>query len=238
MKSNVLFGVVLVISAGLLAGCDGGLGNDATTLEERTVESAGATKIQADIWVDNWFSLAINGKPVIQDSVAYKTERSFNAERVTFNADFPLTIAFEFRDFMENDTGLEYIGSFRQQIGDGGAIAQFTDAETGAVIKVTDASWKCRVIHHAPVNAACAKESEPKIGIGSCQARMTQAPEGWMDHGFDDSQWAQASVHSTSTVRPKGGYDAIHWKQSAKLIWSKDLKRDNIVLCRTMINRR
>jgi hypothetical protein len=35
-----------------------------------------------------------------------------------------MTVAFAFRDFMENDTGLEYIGERNQQMGDGGAIAQ------------------------------------------------------------------------------------------------------------------
>ena len=77
------------------------------------------------MWVDNWFRLFANGAPLLEDSVAYRTERSFNAERFTFNADLPLTLAFEFRDFMQNETGLEYIGTRRQQLGDGGAIAQF-----------------------------------------------------------------------------------------------------------------
>ncbi len=38
-----------------------------------------------------------------------------------------------------------------------------------------------------------------------------------------------------SEVRPKGGYDVIKWRKHAKLICSKDLKRDNTVLCRTGI---
>jgi hypothetical protein len=179
--------------------------------------------------------MTINGQPLIEDSVAYKTERSFNAERITFVADFPITVAFEFRDFMENDTGLEYIGSNRQQIGDGGAIAQFINADTGATIAVTDAGWKCTVIHHAPVSADCAEEDEPAVDQGSCVARISEAPEGWQDQSFDDGGWTAASVYSANDVRPKDGYDEIEWDSNAKLIWSEDLKLDNIVLCRATI---
>ena len=159
MKRSSQFLLLAIAATGLLAGCDDRPKNDGRVLNERVVEGSGGTKVIAEIWVDNWFSLAINGKPLIEDSVPYKTERSFNAERVTFNTDFPMTIAFEFRDYVENDTGLEYIGTNRQQIGDGGAIAQFTNAKTGAIIKVTDASWKCHVIHHAPVDAALAPKN-------------------------------------------------------------------------------
>lgn len=236
MKRSSHLAILAIAAAGLLIGCDDRSKNDGKVLNERVLEDGDATKVKAEIWVDNWFSLSINGKPLIDDSVAFKTERSFNAERVTFNADFPMTIAFEFRDFVENDTGLEYIGSRRQQIGDGGAIAQFTNAETGAVIKVTDASWKCRVIHHAPADEACANERDPKVGESKCAARITEAPTGWKNPGFDDSQWAQATEHSTSEVSPKGGYDEIKWKPVAKLIWSRDLKLDNTVLCRTVID--
>ncbi len=235
MKRSSQFLLLATAATGLLAGCDNRQKNDGQVLNERVVEGSGGTKVMAEIWVDNWFALAINGKPLIEDSVPFKTERSFNAEGVTFNATFPMTIAFEFRDFVEDDTGLEYIGSNRQQIGDGGAIAQFTNAETGAIIKVTDASWKCLVIHHAPADAACANESDPKVGEGKCTARITKAPNGWQAAGFDDSQWASATEHSVSEVSPKGGYDEINWKPGAKLIWSRDLKLDNTVLCRTVI---
>ena len=235
MKRSWQIAMLAVATASLIAGCDDPPGNDGQALNERVVEGGGKARVIAEIWVDNWFSLSVNGRALIEDSVVYKTERSFNAERVTFSADFPMTIAFEFRDFVENDTGLEYIGSNRQQIGDGGAIAQFTNAETGATIKVTDASWKCHVTHHAPVDVACAKERDPKAGEGSCGAKVLESPSGWKDPGFDDSQWARATVHSTSEVRPKGGYDEIKWERGAKLIWSKDLKLDNTVLCRAVI---
>jgi hypothetical protein len=56
-----------------------------------------------------------------EDSTAYNTGRLTGSG--SLNADLPMTVAFAFRDFMENDTGLEYIGERNQQMGDGGAIA-------------------------------------------------------------------------------------------------------------------
>ena len=211
--------------------------NDLQVMNEHEIESDGTTKVMAEIWVDNWFAMSVNGAPLIEDSVPFKTERSFNAERVTFSADLPATVAFEFRDFRENDTGLEYIGTGRQQVGDGGAIVQFTDAETGAVLNVSDSNWKCMVINHAPMDEACANESDPKVAEGLCAADIADAPFGWTDPDFDDSLWAAATEHSVREVRPKDGYDEVDWKPSAKLIWSDNLKLDNTVLCRAIISR-
>ena len=91
------------------------------------------------MWVDNWFKLYVNGALLIEDSVSIETERSFNAERFEFDSDLPMTLAFEFRDFMENDTGLEYIGTRRQQMGDGGAIAQFHERDSGKLLAASGA---------------------------------------------------------------------------------------------------
>lgn len=235
MKSSTYRTFLALSAIGVLTGCNDRPKNDGRVLNDRVVEGGGGTKVTAEIWVDNWFSLSVNGRPLIEDSVAFKTERSFNAERVTFNATLPMTIAFEFRDFVENDTGLEYIGSKRQQIGDGGAIAQFVHTDTGKPLKVTNATWKCQVIHQAPIDAACVKDRKPVLGERSCNARIDPAPAGWTAPDFDDSTWTSATEHLVSTVRPKGGYDQIRWQESAKLIWSKDLKLDNTVLCRTVI---
>mgnify|MGYP001198559978 CR=1 FL=1 len=228
----------VAFAAGLAACADRpAKANDQRVINEREIESDGTTKVMAEIWVDNWFALSVNGAPLIQDSVPFKTERSFNAERVTFNTDLPATIAFEFRDFRENDTGLEYIGTGRQQIGDGGAIVQFTDAETGALLKVSNSTWKCLVINRAPLDEACAKESDPQEGEGPCAAEIRDAPANWTDPNFDDSQWAAATEYSAREVSPKDGYDEVDWKPGAKLIWSDNLKLDNTLLCRTVIAR-
>lgn len=90
------------------------------------------------VWADNWFALYVNGDFFGEDSVPITTERSFNAETVTFEASYPLTIAIEAKDFKETDSGIEYIGERNQQMGDDGLIAQFFDTESGAFVAATD----------------------------------------------------------------------------------------------------
>ncbi|MEP2784623.1 MAG: PEBP family protein [Pseudoruegeria sp.] len=203
-------------------------------INQQVILGTGADAFVAEIWVDNWFAAYVNGAPLAEDSVAYNTERSFNAEVVQFTADMPMLLAFEFRDFKENDTGLEYIGSNRQQMGDGGAIVQIKD-NAGQVISVSNRDWRCLVVHQAPVQPSCAKESNPQVGQGACRANMSEVPADWTTAEFDDSGWLDAVEYSESAVRPKMGFDAIDWNSKAELIWSGDLERDNTVLCRTTI---
>ena len=92
----------------------------------------------AEVWADNWFALYVNGELVGKDSTPITTERSFNAETITFTAAYPLTIGIEAKDFKETDSGLEYIGERNQQMGDGGIIAQITDVGTGKIVAVTN----------------------------------------------------------------------------------------------------
>lgn len=193
--------------------------------------------LTTDIWVDNWFAMYANGEKVVEDSVPITTERSFNAETATFSADFPLTIAIIAKDFKENDTGLEYIGTRRQQAGDGGMIAQFRDAATGDVLAVSNNSMRCLVVHHAPVDLTCAKESNPIAGVGACDFVQTEIPVDWAASDFDDSAWPAAVEHSEREVGPKDGYDRVDWGRDAKLVWSNDLVRDNTLLCRMTIRK-
>ena len=109
----------------------------------------------AEVWADNWFALYINGVLVGQDSVSITTEKSFNAEKISFTASYPFVIGMVTKDFIQNDTGLEYIGSSRQQIGDGGFIAQFTNTSTDKVVANTSKAWRGYVIHPAPLNVSC-----------------------------------------------------------------------------------
>lgn len=203
------------------------LGTGAAMAEPRT--------ITADIWVDNWFEMFINGTQVIEDSVPITTERSFNAETVTFEAEFPMTIAFTAMDFRENDTGLEYIGTRRQQMGDGGMIAQFRDTETGEIVAATNSDMRCLVVHHAPVDRSCEDEQNPVAGEGVCAFDISEPPADWTTPGFDDSAWPFAIEHSARAVDPKDGYDEITWDDAAALIWSDDLELDNTLLCRVTI---
>ena len=64
----------------------------ARDLVERRIDGAGAVPVTAEIWVDNWYTLHVNGQKIAEDSTPYKTERSFNADRLTFQADLPATV--------------------------------------------------------------------------------------------------------------------------------------------------
>ena len=129
--------LALLVITWLAVGCGSGNGtgtwaaypdNAATT----SSPGQGATsQFVAEVWADNWFALYVNGELVGEDSTPITTERSFNAETITFTAAYPLTIGIEAKDFKETDSGLEYIGERNQQMGDGGIIAQITDLSTG-----------------------------------------------------------------------------------------------------------
>ncbi|MXP43988.1 PEBP family protein [Allopontixanthobacter sediminis] len=193
------------------------------------------TGITAEIWADNWFEMYVDGAKVLEDSVPITTERSFNAETTNFTSKPPMTVAFMVKDFKENDTGLEYIGTNRQQMGDGGFIAQFRDNATGKIIGATDSKVRCLVVQRAPTDRACAKERAPMAGKGPCGFVETPIPENWTATDFDDSDWPAAVEHSTREVSPKDGYDEISWDSAAKLIWSDDLVQDNTLLCRMTV---
>lgn len=187
----------------------------------------------AEVWADNWFALYINGVLVGQDSVSITTEKSFNAEKISFTASYPFVIGMVTKDFIQNDTGLEYIGSGRQQIGDGGFIAQFTNTSTGKVVAYTSSAWRGYVIHQAPLNVPCEKSKTPTT---ECKSKIQAEPSGWSQKTFDDSKWSLASVYTKEAVGVKDGYNEINWSSQAQLIWSSDLKIDNTVLWRFTVN--
>jgi len=188
--------------------------------------------IKADVWADNWFALYAGDELVKEDSVPYNTEQSFNSESFTFDIPLPAVLSVVLKDFKENDTGLEYIGSRRQQMGDGGFIAQFVDAETNTSVAVSDESWRCTTIHQAPINKSCARSSNPEQ---VCDAIIEPEPDKWKSVDFDDSAWPKAVVHSAQAVRPHGGFSNVTWNSTARLIWTEDLVTDNTVLCRFTI---
>ncbi len=122
----------------LLASCGQQSGSAVNVTE---IPSQGSTTIRGDVWADNWFALYIGEDLILEDSVSITTERSFNAESFTFNVDLPAQLNFIFKDFKENDTGLEYIGANNQQMGDGGFIAQFYDSASNELLAYS----KCRL---------------------------------------------------------------------------------------------
>ncbi len=197
--------------------------------------AANAEPISADVWADNWFEMRVNGVQVAEDSVPITTERSFNAESFEFEAERPFVVGVVAKDFKENDTGLEYIGTRRQQMGDGGLILQIRSA-SGELVAVSNADWQCKTIHKAPLDKACENERNPVAGEGMCGFESADEPEGWDKPNFDASSWPQAHIYTEQQVRPRGGYNQIGWADAAKLIWGEDLEQSNTVLCRLEVN--
>ncbi|MCV3270171.1 PEBP family protein [Roseobacter sinensis] len=196
------------------------------------VAQANERVVVIEVWADNWFEVFVNGELVLTDPVPITTERSFNAESLTLSIDVPAQVSIKARDFTENDTGLEYIGTPRQQMGDGGLIAQVTDAASGDVLAATDANTRCFVVHRAPLDPACATERAPIAGEGSCTFSELAEPEGWASLDFEDEGWPSAITYSEDEVSPRRGYRDIVWTEPAALIWSDSLLLDNALLCR------
>ena len=207
-------------------------GATSSTTPDTTTAGSEAVSFTAEVWADNWFSLTVNGEAVGEDSVPITTERSFNRETIEFEATYPLTIAMVTKDFKEDDSGLEYIGTPQQQMGDGGFIAQITDNTTGEVVLVTDGTWKGLAIHRAPLNTECESSADPST---ECEAEILSEPEGWTDADFDDADFEAATVYTAADVQPKEGYDEITWDPAAELIWTSDLEGDHTSLWRATV---
>ena len=168
MKKLILFVLILVFAT-----------------QTSPVNAAGKSiAFTAEVWADNWFALYINGKLVGEDSVPITTERSFNSERITFKATYPLTIGLIGKDFKENDSGLEYIGSNRQQIGDGGVVLQIKESTSGKVVATTGKKWRVLAIQQAPLNRECVTSNEP---LRDCKSIEKAVPSNWAKSSFSDS---------------------------------------------------
>ena len=229
--------LALLVVTWLALGCGSGNGGAAvgvaSPVPDATAPSPGqspTSQFVAEVWADNWFALYVNGELVGEDSTPITTERSFNAETITFTAAYPLTIGIEAKDFKETDSGLEYIGERNQQMGDGGIIAQITDMGTGKIVAVTNGNWM--VIHRAPLNPECEKAADPNT---ACRFESTEAPPGWAGADFDAGTWSPATEWSEAAVRHKDGYNTIQWDESAQLIWGSDLEIDNTILLRLTV---
>lgn len=198
-----------------------------------SVAATKSTQFTANVWADNWFELYVNGKRIGQDSVSITTERSFNAETFSFTATYPLTIGFVVKDYVENKSGLEYIGKPNQQIGDGGAILQIFETKTRRLVTATDKTWRAFVTYSAPTNPTCVTSTNPLV---ECSAAVRATPKTWLTSLFNATNWPFATEYSESEVGVKEGYLGIDWHASAKLVWSKDLKLDNTILLRKRIS--
>lgn len=188
---------------------------------------------QAEVWADNWFSLYVNGRKVGDDSVSISQEKSFNSEKIKFTATYPLTVGLMAKDYVENASGLEYIGKSNQQIGDGGIILQIRDLTTNQIVGYTDSSWKSLVIYKAPLNPECVSSKTP---LTDCRSSTIKPATNWYSSSFKDSSWTSATEFSKEAVGVKDGFFNIVWSNSSKLIWAKDLKLDNTILFRKVIS--
>lgn len=89
-------------------------------LDRQLLDSGhGEVTIHGAVWADNWYALYLGDQFLIEDSVSIRTERSFNAESFSFQADYPIVLNLIARDYKEDDSGLEYIGTGKQQLGAG-----------------------------------------------------------------------------------------------------------------------
>ncbi len=205
-----------------------------TTLATPSINAATTKSIsfQAEVWVDNWFALYINGKKVGEDSVPITTTKSFNSQKIKFTASYPFTVGIIAKDYTENASGLEYIGQQNQQIGDAGVVLQIRDLASGKIVSTTDKSWKTLLINKAPLNAECVTSKNP---IQDCKFANTAIPAKWATNTFKDSKWKNAIEFTEKEVGVKDGYFDIDWSSSSKLIWTSDLKLDNSILVRKTV---
>ena len=193
--------------------------------------SATTVSFSADIWADNWFAMYVNGVKVAMDPVPITTTKSFNKVSVTFKAKYPLTVAIIAKDYVENKSGLEYIGTPQQQIGDAGLVAQIHELSSGRLVGSTSKSWKSLAVFKAPLNPECVKSSNP---LADCRSKTISTPTNWYSSSFNDKSWTSASQYTEAQVGVKDGYNEVNWDENAKLIWSSSLTTDNTVLFRSV----
>ena len=206
----------------------------ATTLPQYSATAVTSKSISftAEVWADNWFALFVNGKKVGEDSVSINTQKSFNSETIKFVASYPLTIGVIAKDYVQSQSGLEYLGTPNQQIGDGGLIFQIKESATKKVVAVSDGSWKTFVQNIAPLNSDCEKSSNPDL---ECKFKNNAIASNWASITYKDTSWGSATLFSAAEVGPKDGYFNISWNSSAKFIWGDNLKLDNVIYFRKKI---
>lgn len=222
----------LVCAALVCGGCSSSSSGGSSVATPTSGTTGTTARFKGEVWADNWFAFYLGETKVAEDSVPITTERSFNAETFTFTGSYPLELNFVVRDYIQNDTGLEYIGQPNQQMGDGGFIMQITDLDAGRVVAASSPVMKCLVVHEAPLNPGCEKDPNPSA---TCQARIVPEPAGWKLPTFDTSSWPNAVAYTPAQVGVKEGYLSITWHASAQLIWSANLKTDNTLLCKLRV---
>jgi hypothetical protein len=146
-----------------------------------------AETITGTIYCDNYFEFFFNGELVAKDPVFFTPH---NGVKVSFEWDgvSDKTYAIMCQDFA-TESGYEYIETRSPQIGDGALIAKFSDGT------VTSADWKIFVETHGPTqesqDAGCAPDN-----LDLCVVEKNAVDGGWMNPGYDDSSWDNATEYS------------------------------------------
>ena len=169
--------------------------------------------IKANVYADNSFKLYVNGELVAVDPIGFVPH---NVVSVDLLPAYPMTIAAMGIDNADPKTGMEYANT---NIGDGGFILKFGDGT------MTNATWKAKKFSWGPIDGDMKNPRVENIPV----------PKDWYAIGFDDSKWPNAREFTEEEVGPKEPFFE-HDFEGAKFIWSDDVKLDNLVLFRTVVN--
>lgn len=172
-----------------------------------------ADTVRANVYADNWFVLYINGELVAVDSIKFIPH---NVVSVDVLPAYPMTIAVMARDNADPKTGMEYANT---NVGDGGFILKFGDGT------VTDATWKAKKYSWGPIDGDVKNPRVDSVAV----------PENWYAVEFDDSSWANAKEYTEAEIDPKQPYYDADFA-GAKFIWTDDVKLDNTVIFRHVVD--
>lgn len=227
-------------------------GLSALDLASVPVADAGGTEeFTAYIFADNYFELYVNGHLIAVDPVPFT---KFNSNVVRFRADRPVTLAVMAVDWEENlGLGSEDNRGKAFHPGDGGFVAQVRDAD-GAVVAITDGSWKAQTFYSAPLNSrecltnvgttrdTSACSTEGRDTADGLLAAHWPVPDGWSSVDYDATGWPDAVIFANDTVGVDNKKAFTNFVDvfdtdgaDAQFIWSSNLVLDNLVLLRTQI---
>ena len=248
------FGIAPV-AADLFNECGGERVSALETLDLASVpvmDAGGSEEFATYIFADNYFELHVNGVLIAVDPVPFTP---FNSNVVRFKADRPVTLGVMGVDWEENlGLGSEKGRGMAYHPGDAGFVMQVRDV-SGAVVLITDGSWKAQTLHTAPLpNRDCLIETGAQRDSSACSTGSVEdgsgysaahwdIPEDWATPDFDTSGWPAAATFSNDTVgvdnkRAYTTFAEVFDDPTAdpEFIWSSNLVLDNVVLMRATID--
>ena len=194
---------------------------------------------------DNYFELYVNGTLVGVDATPFTP---FNSSIVRFKAKRPITYAVKLVDWEEHlGLGTERGGRAPTHPGDGGFLASFSDGTR------TDSSWKAQSfyiaplvspddvvengnVHDTPKLARTYPEAPDNADCADrCFAVHYPVPADWQSRKFSDAGWPAAFEFTLAQMGAERLKAYTNFRDAfgdAKVIWSKNLVFDNVVLVR------